>query len=50
MAFGRGSSRVIFTFVYLIVGSVPGLLVVLFRRDRGGMRRPLPGRHWATWT
>ena len=33
MAFGRGSSRVIFTFVYLIVRSVPGLLVVLFRRD-----------------
>ena len=33
MAFGRGSSRVIFTPVYLTVRSVPGLLVVLFRRD-----------------
>jgi len=33
MAFGRGSTRMIFTFVYLIVRSVPGLLVVLFRRD-----------------
>jgi hypothetical protein len=33
MAFGLGSSRVIFTFVYLIVRSVLGLLVVLFRRD-----------------
>jgi hypothetical protein len=33
MAFGPGSSRVIFTFVYLIVRSVLGLLVVLFRRD-----------------
>jgi transposase len=33
MAFGLGSSRVIFTFVYLIVCSVLGLLVVLLRRD-----------------
>jgi hypothetical protein len=33
MAFGLGSSRVIFTLVYLIVRSVLGLLVVLFRRD-----------------
>ena len=33
MALGLGSSRVIFTFVYLIVRSVLGLLVVLFRRD-----------------
>jgi transposase InsO family protein len=33
MAFGLGSSRVIFTVVYLIVRSVLGLLVVLFRRD-----------------
>ena len=33
MAFGLGSSGVIFTFVYLIVRSVLGLLVVLFRRD-----------------
>jgi len=33
MAFGQGSSRVIFTLVYLIVRSVLGLLVVLFRRD-----------------
>ncbi len=32
MAFGLGSSRVIFTLVYLIVRSVLGLLVVLFRR------------------
>ncbi len=31
MAFGLGSSRV--TFVYVIVRSVLGLLVVLFRRD-----------------
>ena len=33
MAFGLGSSRVIFTLVYMIVRSVLGLLVVLFRRD-----------------
>jgi len=33
MAFGLGSSRVILTLVYLIVRSVLGLLVVLFRRD-----------------
>jgi hypothetical protein len=33
MAFGLGSSQVIFTLVYLIVRSVLGLLVVLFRRD-----------------
>jgi hypothetical protein len=33
MAFGLGSSRVIFTLVYLVVRSVLGLLVVLFRRD-----------------
>ena len=33
MAFGLGSSRVIFTLVYVIVRSVLGLLVVLFRRD-----------------
>jgi putative transposase len=33
MAFGLGSLRVIFTLVYLIVRSVLGLLVVLFRRD-----------------
>jgi putative transposase len=33
MAFGLGLSRVIFTLVYLIVRSVLGLLVVLFRRD-----------------
>jgi hypothetical protein len=33
MAFGLGSSQVIFTFVYVIVRSVLGLLVVLFRRD-----------------
>ena len=33
MAFGLGSSRVIFTLVYAIVRSVLGLLVVLFRRD-----------------
>ena len=33
MALGLGSSRVIFTLVYLIVRSVLGLLVVLFRRD-----------------
>jgi hypothetical protein len=33
MAFGLGSSRVIFTLVYLIARSVLGLLVVLFRRD-----------------
>jgi len=33
MAFGLGSSRVIFTPVYLIVRSVLGLLVVLVRRD-----------------
>ena len=33
MAFGRGSSRVIFTLVYLIARSVPGLLAMQFRRD-----------------
>ncbi len=33
MAFGLGSSRVIFTLVYVTVRSVLGLLVVLFRRD-----------------
>ena len=33
MAFGLESSRVIFTLVYVIVRSVLGLLVVLFRRD-----------------
>jgi hypothetical protein len=33
MAFGLGSSRVIFTLVYLIARSVLGLLVVLFRPD-----------------
>ena len=33
MAFGLGSSQVIFTLVYVIVRSVLGLLVVLFRRD-----------------
>jgi putative transposase len=33
MTFGLGSSRVIFTLVYLIVRSALGLLVVLFRRD-----------------
>src|SRR6266576_872296 len=33
MASGLGSSRVIFTLVYLIARSVLGLLVVLFRRD-----------------
>ena len=33
MAFGLGSSRVIFTLVYVIVRSVLGLVVVLFRRD-----------------
>jgi hypothetical protein len=33
MASGLGSSRVIFTLVYVIVRSVLGLLVVLFRRD-----------------
>ena len=33
MAFGLGSSRVIFTLVYLVIRSVLGLLVVLFRRD-----------------
>ncbi len=31
MAFGLGSSRVIFTLVYLIVRSVPGLLATLRR-------------------
>ena len=33
MEFGLGSSRVIFTLVCLIVRCVPGLPVVLFRRD-----------------
>src|SRR5690348_11950328 len=33
VAFGLGSSQVIFAFVYVIVRSVLGLLVVLFRRD-----------------
>jgi len=33
MAFGLGSSQVIFTFIYVIVRSALGLLVVLFRRD-----------------
>jgi putative transposase len=33
MAFGLGPSRVIFTLVCLVVRSVLGLLVVLFRRD-----------------
>jgi hypothetical protein len=33
MTFGLGSSRVIFTLVYLIVRSVLGLLVLLFRRE-----------------
>ena len=33
MAFCLESARMIFTFVYLIVRSVPGLLEVLFRRD-----------------
>jgi putative transposase len=33
MTFGLGSSLVIFTLVYVIVRSVFGLLVVLFRRD-----------------
>jgi putative transposase len=33
MAFGLGSARVIFTLVYLVVRSVLGLLVVLFRSD-----------------
>ena len=33
MTFGLGSSLVIFTLVYVIVRSVLGLLVVLFRRD-----------------
>jgi transposase InsO family protein len=33
MAAGLGSTRVIFTLVYVIVRSVLGLLVVLFRRD-----------------
>ena len=33
MAFGLGSSRVIFTLVYLIVRSVLGLLAMQFRRD-----------------
>jgi putative transposase len=33
MAFGLGPSQVLFTLVYVIVRSVLGLLVVLFRRD-----------------
>jgi hypothetical protein len=33
MAFGLGSARVIFTLVYVIVRSAPGLLVVLLRGD-----------------
>ena len=33
MVFGLGSSQVIVTLVYLVVRSVLGLLVVLFRRD-----------------
>jgi putative transposase len=33
MAFSPGSSRVIFTLVYVIVRSVLGLLVLLLRRD-----------------
>jgi hypothetical protein len=33
VAFGLGSSRVIFTLVYVIVRSMLGLLVALFRRD-----------------
>ena len=33
MALGLGSSRVIFSLFYLVIRSVLGLLVVLFRRD-----------------
>jgi putative transposase len=33
MAFGLGSSRVILSLFYLVIRSVLGLLVVLFRRD-----------------
>jgi hypothetical protein len=33
VAFGLGPSQVLFTLVYVIVRSVLGLLVVLFRRD-----------------
>src|SRR5713101_8716793 len=45
MAFGLGSSRVIFTLVYLVVRSVPGLLVVLFRRDMAKDAELLVLRH-----
>ena len=47
MAFGLGSSRVIFTLVYLIVRSVLGLLVVLFRRDLSKDAELLVLRHEA---
>jgi hypothetical protein len=50
MAFGLGSSRVIFTLAYVIARLVLGLLVVLFRRPgsaherdlRAARRRPAP--------
>ena len=45
MAFGLGSSRVILTLVYLIVRSVLGLLVVLFRRDLSKDAKLLVLRH-----
>jgi hypothetical protein len=45
MAFGLGSSRVIFTLVYLIVRSVLGLLVMLFRRDLSKDAESLVLRH-----
>ena len=45
MAFGLGSSRVIFTLVYAIVRSVLGLLVVLFRRDLSKEAELLVLRH-----
>src|SRR6266849_5913441 len=45
MAFRLGSSRVIFTLVYLVVRSVPGLLVVLFRRDMSKDAELLVLRH-----
>ena len=45
MAFGLGSSQVIFTFVYVIVRSVLGLLVVLFRRDLSKDAELLGPRH-----
>ena len=45
MAFGLGSSRVILTLVYVIVRSVLGLLVVLFRRDLSNDAELLVLRH-----